>query len=67
MATERHAASAGVEQLVRDLDAGFYDDRLPPQSEALGTGAPQKFADVQPFDVRAWAARKGVKLPDRSE
>lgn len=66
MATERRATSAGVEQLVRDLDAGVYDDRLPPQSEAVGTPVLQKFEDVQPFDVRAWAARKGVKLPDRS-
>lgn len=66
MATERRATSPSVEQLVRDFDAGLYDDQLPPKSEAAGTAVPQKFADVQQFDVRAWAARKGIKLPDRS-
>lgn len=66
MATERHVAPKSVEQLVRDLEAGLYDEQLPPPREELREAAPQMFADVPAFDVRAWAARKGVKLPDQS-
>lgn len=66
MATERRPSPTNVEQLVRDLDAGFYDDQLPPVPVEGQEAAPQRFADLRPFDVRAWAARKGIKLPDRS-
>ncbi|WP_298829478.1 hypothetical protein [uncultured Piscinibacter sp.] len=52
-----------LERLLADLDEGAYDDLLvPPGDQAAPTG---KFADVKPFDVRAWAERRGIKLPSR--
>lgn len=55
-----------VERLVAELEAGDHDDRLPlPSGGATADVSLQRFADVQPFDVRAWAERKGIKVPKR--
>lgn len=55
-----------LERLVAELDAGDHDDRLPLPSGGATSDVPlQRFADVRPFDVRAWAERKGLRLPPR--
>lgn len=55
-----------LERLVAELDAGDHDEHLaPPPGGPTSSGQLQRFADVQPFDVRAWAERKGLKLPQR--
>ncbi|MFO1271904.1 MAG: hypothetical protein U1F50_09540 [Rubrivivax sp.] len=51
-----------LERLLSDLDAGAYDDEAPVPRIAEPTPLP-KFADTKPFDVRAWAERRGIKLP----
>ena len=52
-----------LEQLVKDLESGRLDDplQLPKSVEPAGL---EKFADVKPFDVRQWAERRNIKLPD---
>lgn len=59
-----------LERLVAEIDAGVYDDELrAPRGQLEGQPAlPQleRFSEVKPFDVRAWATRNGVKLPDRA-
>lgn len=51
-----------LERLVADLDEGAYDDRLV-ATASVEPAHLAKFADVTPFDVRAWAERRGIKLP----
>ena len=48
---------------VKDLESGRLDDQLqlPKSVEPAGL---QTFADIKPFDVRQWAERKNIKLPD---
>lgn len=58
-----------LERLIADLDAGVYDEELL-ASRGWLEGEPalpklERFAEVKPFDVKAWAERKGVKLPER--
>lgn len=57
-----------LERLMVVLDAGVYDDQfeLPAHGEPTpASSAPlQRFAEVKPFDVKAWAERKGIKLPE---
>lgn len=56
-----------LERLVADLDAGVYDAQLSAPLDDLPSpaGQPQRFSELQPFDVKAWAERKGLKLPQR--
>ena len=53
-----------VERLVADLDSAELDgqDEAP---QGVEPAPQQRFSDVKQFDVRAWAKRKGVKLPKR--
>lgn len=53
-----------VERLVADLDSGKYDGQVGVEP-AVGSAPVQRFSDVRQFDVRAWAKRKGIKLPKR--
>ncbi len=56
-----------LERLMVALDVGVYDDQfeLPAHGEPTPASAPlQRFAEVKPFDVKAWAERKGIKLPE---
>lgn len=58
-----------LERLMADLDAGVYDEELRASRgwlEGESTLPPlERFSEVKPFDVEAWAERKGVKLPER--
>lgn len=53
-----------VERLVADLDSTerHGQDQV---SQGIGPAPPQGVSDVKQLDVRAWAKRKGVKLPKR--
>lgn len=58
-----------LERLMADLDAGVYDQELR-ASRGWLDGQPtlpqlERFSEVKPFDVKAWAERKGIKLPGR--
>lgn len=53
-----------VERLTADLDAGTYDAQVA-TAPGVEPATPQRFSDVKQFDVRAWAKRKGIKLPKR--
>lgn len=53
-----------VERLAADLDAGTYDAQVATAPD-VEPATPQRFTDVKQFDVRAWAKRKGIKLPKR--
>lgn len=53
-----------VERLVVDLDSGKHDSQVGVEP-TTGSAPVQRFSDVKQFDVRAWAKRKGVKLPKR--
>jgi len=53
-----------VVRLIGDLDSGSYDGQVE-TAQGVKPAPPQRFADVKQFDVRAWAKRKGVKLPKR--
>jgi hypothetical protein len=53
-----------VERLTADLDAGTYDAQVA-TAPGVEPATPQRFSDVKQFDVRAWAKRKGIKLPRR--
>lgn len=58
--------AAELERLVAELDAGVFDGQGPVPLDGLPAPAqPQRFSELQPFDVRAWAERKGIKLPER--
>jgi hypothetical protein len=55
-----------LEWLAADLDAGVYDDQLPrPPGGLPAPEQPQRFSDLKQFDVKAWAERRGIKLPSR--
>lgn len=59
---DRAVTADEVEEAVRRLDAGELDDMIAaaaPQQEA--PAAPERYADLKPFDYRAWRARHGVK------
>lgn len=53
-----------VERLIADLDSAEFEST---EEVSRGTGQvpTQRFSDIKPFDVRAWAKRKGIKLPKR--
>lgn len=53
-----------VERLAADLDVGTCGAQLAGAPDAE-PATPQRFTDVKQFDVRAWAKRKGMKLPKR--
>ena len=54
-----------LERLLDELDAGKHDEQLaPPPAAKTPTKQLGRFSDVKPFDVRMWANRKGIKLPD---
>lgn len=58
-----------IDRLMADLDAGVYDEELR-ASRGWLEGAPtvpqlERFSELKEFDVKAWAERKGVKLPER--
>lgn len=66
MSTPAQLSPVELERLVAELDAGDHDERMAPPASGPTAAAPlQRFADVKPFDVTAWAERKGVKLPQR--
>lgn len=66
MPSEPQLPPDDLERLVAELDAGDHDDRLPLPPAGVTADVPlQRFADVQPFDVRAWVERKGIKVPER--
>jgi hypothetical protein len=55
-----------LERLVADLEAGVYDAQLSAPVVNLPPPAQlQRFSELRPFDVKAWAERKGLKLPQR--
>lgn len=53
-----------VERLTADLDAGTHDAQVATEP-GVQPATPQRFSDVKQFDVRAWAKRKGIRLPKR--
>jgi len=53
-----------VVRLIADLDSGSYDAQVQTM-QGVEPAPPQQFSDIKRFDVRAWAKRKGVKLPKR--
>ena len=53
-----------VERLVADLDSGSDGGQVE-TAQGVESAPKQRFSDVKQFDVRAWARRKGVKLPKR--
>lgn len=52
-----------LERLMAELDTGALDEQLPPSAEAKPAPL-AKFVELSPFDVRAWAQRRGIKLPE---
>lgn len=64
MPTPAQLTPDDLERLMAELDAGDHDERLPPcPGGPTAVVSLQRFAGVQPFDVKAWAERKGIKLP----
>lgn len=55
-----------LQRLMADLEAGLYDGRPRAPIQKAPSAAPQRFADLKPFDVKAWAERKRLKLRDAS-
>lgn len=56
-----------IERLVADLDAGVYDEELAASRGWPGETAPapvRKFSELKEFDVKAWAERRGITLPE---
>lgn len=54
-----------LDRLLADLDEGVYDGQLPePAASTSELARPQRFSELKPFDVKAWAERKGIKLPE---
>jgi hypothetical protein len=53
-----------VERLITDLDSGAYDGQAR-TAQDVGPAPLERFSDVKQLDVRAWAKRKGIKLPKR--
>lgn len=64
MSTPNPMSPDEIERLMADLDAGVYDEELA-ASRGLPREAaqPQRFSELKEFDVRAWAERRGIKLP----
>lgn len=64
MTESEHLSPEELERLMADLEAGVYDGqrRVPPGAEP---SLPPKFSELKPFDVLAWAQRRGIKLPGR--
>lgn len=55
-----------IERLMAELDAGVHDEDLAATLRGTLEAAPAhvpKFSELTPFDVKAWAERKGIKLP----
>jgi hypothetical protein len=53
-----------VERLVADLDSAEHHGQ-DGVSQGVGSAPLQRVSDVKQLDVRAWAKRKGVKVPKR--
>ena len=63
MAEPKPLTADELERLMADLDEGAYDEMLVPPGDKAALAL--KFANLKPFDVRAWAERRGLKLPSR--
>jgi len=64
MTEYEHLSPEEVERLMADLEAGVYDGQLHVLPSAEPSPLP-KFSDLQPFDVLAWAKRRGITLPEK--
>lgn len=54
-----------VKRLMAELDAGVYDEELLASRGLLPEAAqPLRFSELKEFDVKAWAERRGIKLPE---
>lgn len=57
-----------LERLMADLGAGVYDKELRASRGWLDGQPPlpqlERFSEGKQFDVKAWAERKGIKLPN---
>lgn len=63
MAEPKPLTADELERLLADLDEGAYDEMLVARGDTAALT--RKFVDLAPFDVRAWAERRGIKLPSR--
>lgn len=62
--THEHFSPEQLERLIADLEAGVYDGQLHVLPSAEPSPLP-KFSDLKPFDVLAWAKRRGITVPER--
>lgn len=52
-------------KLMRELDKGQFDDSIDAAAGSVSPAEPEQYSDIKPFDPRAWAAARSLRLRGR--